>query len=55
MPITTREKAKAYSEGLLIHGGPATDPVKVALGADATAEFFRKTLFGTDTSKKGGT
>ncbi len=45
-----REKAKAYSEGLLIHGGPATDPVKAALGADATADFFRKTLFGTDTS-----
>lgn len=51
-PTAKREKAKAYSEGLLVHGGPATDPVKAALGTEATAEFFRKTLFGTDTRSK---
>ena len=47
-PEAKREKAKAYSEGLLTNGGPATDPVKASLGEEATAAFFRKTLFGTE-------
>lgn len=42
-----REKAAAYSEGLLKNGGPATDPVKAAMGETFTAELFRRTLFGT--------
>ena len=41
-----RRKASAYSEGLLEHGGPATDPVKAAMGEEFTAELFRQTLFG---------
>ena len=36
----------AYSEGLLEHGGPATDPVKAAMGEEFTAALFRETLFG---------
>ena len=47
-PEEKREKAKAYSEGLLKNGGPATDPVKASLGEEETAKFFRKTLFGTE-------
>ena len=47
-PVQKREKARVYSEGLLTQGGPATDPVKKSLGEEATAAFFRKTLFGTD-------
>ena len=47
-PEAKREKAKAYSEGLLANGGPATDPVKASLGEEETAKFFRKTLFGTE-------
>ena len=47
-PVEKREQAREYSEGLLKMGGPATDPVKAALGEEKTAEFFRKTLFGTD-------
>ncbi|MBQ9911167.1 MAG: hypothetical protein IJM50_06690 [Lachnospiraceae bacterium] len=43
-----RAKASAYSEGLLLKGGPATDPVKAAIGEEQTAAFFRKVLFGTD-------
>lgn len=41
-----REKAAVYSEGLLKHGGPATDPVKAAMGEAFTADLFRNTLFG---------
>lgn len=41
-----RRKAAVYSEGLLTHGGPATDPVKAAMGEAFTAELFRRTLFG---------
>ncbi len=41
-----REKAAVYSEGLLKHGGPATDPVKAAMGEEFTADLFRNTLFG---------
>ena len=41
-----REKAAAYSKGLLRNGGPATDPVKAAMGEEFTAALFRQTLFG---------
>lgn len=47
-PEKKRAKAAAYSEGLLEHGGPATDPVKAAIGEEATASLFRETLFGTE-------
>lgn len=46
-PVQKRQKAAVYSEGLLKHGGPATDPVKAAMGEEWTAELFRQTLFGT--------
>ncbi|MEE0954890.1 MAG: hypothetical protein U0L49_03625 [Eubacterium sp.] len=46
--VRKKEKAKVYSEGLLEHGGPATDPVKAALGEEKTGELFRKVLFGTE-------
>ena len=42
-----KEKAAVYSEGLLSKGGPATDPVKHAIGEEKTAAFFRNVLFGT--------
>jgi hypothetical protein len=45
-PDAKRAKAAAYSEGLLKNGGPATDPVKAAMGEDFTAALFRETLFG---------
>ena len=47
-PAQKRVKAAVYSEGLLTHGGPATDPVKKAMGESWTADLFRKTLFGTE-------
>lgn len=43
-----RKAAAVYSEGLLTNGGPATDPVKAALGEEKTVAFFRNTLFGTN-------
>ena len=46
-PQTKRDKARVYSEGLLEHGGPATDPVKKAMGASWTENLFREVLFGT--------
>lgn len=45
-PDQKRRKAMAYSKGLLEHGGPATDPVKAAMGEEFTAALFRETLFG---------
>ena len=45
-PDQKRRKAGAYSQGLLEHGGPATDPVKAAMGEEFTAELFHQTLFG---------
>ena len=45
-PDQKRRKAGAYSQGLLEHGGPATDPVKAATGEEFTAALFRETLFG---------
>ena len=46
-PGQKRMKAAVYSEGLLTHGGPATDPVRKAMGETWTADLFRVTLFGT--------
>lgn len=46
-PDEKRRKAAIYSEGLLSNGGPATDPVKKAMGEEWTAVLFRETLFGT--------
>lgn len=43
-----RKKAASYSEGLLINGGPATDPVKAELGDEKASLFFRKVLFATE-------
>ena len=45
-PDQKQRKAGAYSQGLLEHGGPATDPVKAATGEEFTAALFRETLFG---------
>lgn len=45
-PEEKKHKASVYSEGLLSNGGPATDPVKKAMGAEWTEDFFRKVLFG---------
>ena len=45
-PEQKKRKAAAYSEGLLEHGGPATDPVKAAMGPEFTTALFRETLFG---------
>ena len=41
------ERASVYVEGLLTNGGPSTDVFKKALGAEKTAELFRRVLFGT--------
>lgn len=46
-PVSKCRKAAVYTEGLLKHGGPATDPVKAAMGEQWTAELFGQTLFGT--------
>ncbi len=35
-----------YSNGLLEHGGPATDTFLKSWGKEKTAEFFKKVLFG---------
>ena len=42
-----RNKASMYSDGLLANGGPATDPVKKAIGEEKTAYFFKNILFAT--------
>ena len=42
-----RFKASVYSDGLLANGGPATDPVKKAIGEERTAYFFKNILFAT--------
>ncbi|MBR3879709.1 MAG: hypothetical protein IKJ24_06295 [Clostridia bacterium] len=42
-----RELSARYVEGLLSEGGPSTDVFKRELGAERTAELFRKVLFGT--------
>ena len=43
-----REKASVYVEGLLANGGPSTDVFKKGIGAEKTAELFRKVLFATE-------
>ena len=46
----TDEKSKrsaAYVDGLLTQGGPSADVFKKTLGETATAQLFRKVLFGT--------
>ena len=43
-----RYKASVYSDGLLAKGGPATDPVKKAIGEEKTAYFFKNILFATE-------
>lgn len=50
-PSCTREekvkKTAYYVEGLLSHGGAATDVLKKELGEEKTAKLFRSVLFGT--------
>ncbi len=41
------KKTAYYTEGLLSHGGAATDVLKKELGTEKTAELLRKVLFGT--------
>ena len=43
-----KEKAIFYVEGLLSNGGPCTDVFKKSIGAEKTAEVFRKYHFGTE-------
>lgn len=45
-PSEKRRKAGSYSEGLIEHGGPATDPFLKQFGKEKTARFFRTVLFG---------
>ena len=40
--------AAKYTEGLLTHGGPATDPFIRSAGRDFTCRFYRRCLFGTE-------
>ena len=42
-----REKASVYVKGLLAHGGPSTDVFKKGIGAEKTADLFRRVLFST--------
>lgn len=46
-PQQKRQRAGEYVEGLLTHGGPATNVFKKAIGQEKTAFLFRKILFGT--------
>ena len=41
-----KEKAHAYSDGLINNGGPATDAFLKSWGREKTAEYFAKVLFG---------
>lgn len=41
-----REKAAAYSEGLLANGGPAADVFIKRFGKETTGKFFRNIFFG---------
>ena len=43
-----RAKAGVYVEGLLSNGGPSTDVFKRGIGAEKTAELFRRHLFATE-------
>ncbi len=49
-PCAYEEKVKKtayYTEGLLSHGGAATDVLKAELGEEKTAKLLRSVLFGT--------
>ncbi len=49
-PCVKAEKTKKtsyYAEGLLTHGGAATDVLKKELGEEKTARLLRSVLFGT--------
>ena len=41
-----KEKAATYSNGLIVNGGPATDPFLQTFGKEKTQEFFKQVLFG---------
>lgn len=45
-PAKKKVKADAYRDGLLEHGGPATDSFLKVWGKEKTGEFFQKVLFG---------
>ncbi len=45
-PAQKKVKADAYRDGLLEHGGPATDAFLKVWGREKTAELFQKVLFG---------
>lgn len=45
-PAQKKRKADAYRDGLLTHGGPATDGFLQAWGQERTRELFIKVLFG---------
>lgn len=46
-PEEKKKKSAVYTEGLLENGGPATDPVKAAIGREKAERLFRELLFGT--------
>ena len=43
-----KEKARQYTEGLLLNGGPSTDVFRKKKGQEFTEKFFREVLFGTN-------
>ena len=45
-PAAKKEKADDYRDGLLAHGGPATDGFLKTWGPEKTGELFQKVLFG---------
>ncbi len=45
-PAAKKVKADAYRDGLLEHGGPATDAFLKVWGKEKTGELFQKVLFG---------
>ena len=45
-PVQKKGKADAYRDGLLAHGGPATDAFLKAWGPERTGVLFKKVLFG---------
>lgn len=45
-PAQKKVRADAYRDGLLDHGGPATDAFLKVWGKEKTAELFEKVLFG---------
>ena len=45
-PAAKKEKADAYRDGLLAHGGPATDAFLKVWGKEKTGKLFKEVLFG---------